>query len=88
MAKRLERPRVNWAEVNLARIERVVDDGETIVVPGKVLGGGTLSKKVTVASVSWSPSAAQGIVGQGGSITTIADLMEKVPGGSGVRIIG
>ncbi|MCI0496770.1 MAG: 50S ribosomal protein L18e [Thermoplasmata archaeon] len=88
VANRLERPRASWAEVNLARIERVVADGESIVVPGKVLGGGTLSKKVTVASVNWSPGAEKGIVDSGGSISTIPDMVEKVPKGSGVRIIG
>lgn len=88
VARRLERPRRNWAEVNLSRIDRVATEGETIVVPGKVLGSGSLSKKVTVASLSWSATAERRITDAGGTITGIEQIVERVPRGSGVRIIG
>ena len=49
IAQRLEKPSRTWAEVNLSRLERYAQDGDIVVVPGKVLGAGSINKKVTVA---------------------------------------
>jgi len=40
IASRLESPARSYAEVNLSKINRYASNGETIVVPGKVLGSG------------------------------------------------
>ncbi len=40
IASRLETPNRNYAEVNLSKINRYAQNGETIIVPGKVLGSG------------------------------------------------
>lgn len=88
IAKRLERPLRNWAEVNLSRIERYVNNGETIVVPGKVLGAGELSKKVTIAAYSISNSAKEKLEKSGSKVLSIRELIEQNPKGSNVRIIG
>ena len=56
IAKRLEKPKRNWAETNLSKLDRYANDGETIIIPGKVLAAGSISKKVTVAAwliTSW-----------------------------------
>lgn len=57
IALRLEKPRGNWAETNLSKLERYVKEGETIVIPGKVLAAGNISKKITVAAYSFSKTA-------------------------------
>ncbi len=88
LAKRLQRPSRSWAEVNLSRIARVAPKGSTVVVAGKVLGAGALSHPVTVAAFSFSGSARAKISAAGGEAMSIGQLMEKVPGGSQVRIIG
>ena len=54
IALRLEKPKRNWAEANLSKLERYAQDGETIVVPGKVLAAGNISKKITVAAYDFS----------------------------------
>lgn len=87
IAKRLEKPRKNWAETNLSKLERYAKDGETIIVPGKVLAAGSISKKITVAAYSFSESAAEAIKATGGKTMTIADLMDENPKGSNVRIM-
>ena len=38
IADRLEAPSRNYAEVNLSKLSRYARDGETYIVPGKVLG--------------------------------------------------
>ena len=81
IALRLEKPKRNWAEANLRQ------DGETIVVPGKVLAAGNISKKITVAAYDFSDAAAKAIVAAGGKTLTIEELAEANPKGTGVRIM-
>ena len=88
IALRLERPLRNWPEVNLSRIERYVLDGETALVPGKVLSPGQLSKGVSVAAWGFSARAEQKIKAAGGKTMSIADLMKSNPTGKNVRILG
>lgn len=88
IAKRLEKPRRNWAEVNLSRLDRYADEGDVVVVPGKVLGAGKLSKSLTVAAYGFSGSASRKIEEAGGKNLTIQQLVQESPDGSGVRIFG
>lgn len=87
IAKRFEKPRRNWAEVNLSRLDMYAKDGETIIVPGKVLAAGVINKKVTVAAWKFSKDAQEAIVSAGGKVTKIVDLMTENPKGSGIRIM-
>lgn len=87
IAKRLEKPKRNWAEANLSKLERYANDGETVLVPGKVLAAGSLSKKLTVAAYSFSAKAEADIIAAGGKTMTIMDLAVQNPKGSGVRIM-
>ncbi|MDD3233492.1 MAG: 50S ribosomal protein L18e [Candidatus Methanomethylophilus sp.] len=88
VALRLEAPNRTWAETNLSKIEEYAQDGETIVVPGKVLAAGDLTKKVNVAAYSFSAKAAAQIFAAGGKTMTIKELMAANPKGSKVRIMG
>ena len=87
IALRLEKPKRNWAEANLSKLERYAQDGETIVVPGKVLAAGNISKKITVAAYDFSDAAAKAIVAAGGKTLTLEELAESNPKGTGVRIM-
>lgn len=73
-------------EVNISDIERTAEDGDTVVVPGKVLGSGYLTKDVTVAAFKASGSARQQINDKG-DFKFIEDLVEENPEGSEVRIV-
>ena len=75
------------AEANLSKLERYAQDGETIVVPGKVLAAGNISKKITVAAYDFSDAAAKAIVAAGGKTLTLEELAESNPKGTGVRIM-
>jgi len=87
IAERLAKPKRLYAEVNISKIQRYANEGETIVVPGKVLGGGKISKAVTVAALSFSETAKKKITEAGGKCITIKELIEINPSGSGVRIM-
>jgi len=88
IALRLEKPSRNWAEVNLSKLERYANEGDVIVVAGKVLGAGILKKKVTVAAFKFSESASEAIEKAGGKKMSITELVADNPAGTGIRIMG
>jgi len=88
LAVELSKPSRQKREVNIYKLERYAKDGEVIVVPGKVLGTGVLSKKITVAALQFSQSAIQKIQQTKGSVLSIEELMKKYPNAESVRIMG
>jgi large subunit ribosomal protein L18e len=87
IARRLEAPNRNYAEVNIGKINRYANDGETILVPGKVLGSGALDRAVVVAALNFSESATSKIEKAKGTCMSIEDLVKNNPTGSRVRIL-
>ena len=86
IASRLEAPARNYAEVNLSKINRYAGNGETIVVPGKVLGSGMLETSVRIAALNFSQSAETKIREANGQCMTIEELIRDNPRGSKIRI--
>ncbi len=74
-------------EVNIFKIEKYAKSGETLLVPGKVLAKGDLTKKLTVSAFRFSEGAKEKINKTGKAIT-IKELMKTNPKGSKVRIFG
>ena len=74
--------------VNLSRINRYTKDGETIVVPGKVLASGELDKKITIAAWQFSSQALLKIEKANAKALSIAELMQEDPKGKKIRVIG
>jgi large subunit ribosomal protein L18e len=85
---KLSGPRSNRREVNISRLANVTKDNEVIIVPGKVLGAGTIGHKLTVCAFSISEAAARKITESRGKVITLNGLIDKYPDGKGVRIIG
>jgi len=86
VAAELERPTRQHARVNISKIDRYVRDGETAVIPGKVLSLGNTTKKISVAAFQFSDIAKEK-VRKSGQALSIAELLEKNPKGNKVRII-
>lgn len=87
VADDLEKSSRRRVEVNLSRIARASKQGETVVVPGKVLGTGELSHKVRVVAYSFSQSAQEKLKEAKCESMSIEEFLKKNPQGSG-RIIG
>lgn len=87
IAKRLQKSRKNWAEVNVSKLT-LLNEGETAVIAGKLLGAGMIDKAVKVAAFSYSQSAINKIKQKGGEVMTIPELMKQNPKGTNVRIMG
>jgi len=74
--------------VNLSKLNRNTETGETVVVPGKVLGAGSIGHSLNVAAFAFSQQARSKILKSKGKCMSIPELMEKNPKGSGVKLIG
>ena len=84
---KLSAPASQRAQVNVGHIDRIAKDGEVLIVAGKLLGDGQISKKVTVVAFSASKSAQEKIIAVGGKFLTIKEHLAKKPDNK-VRIIG
>ncbi|MEK6939045.1 MAG: 50S ribosomal protein L18e [Nanoarchaeota archaeon] len=84
----VNKPSRQRREVNLYKIEQFAQEGETVLVPGKVLSVGELKKKVDVAAMNFSAEAKQKITEAKGKVYSISELLHKNPEGKKVRILG
>jgi len=73
-------------EVNISDIERNTEEGDTVVIPGKVLGSGRLSKKVNVAAFNASNSARNHIEEEG-EFMFIEDLFDENPDAEDLKLV-
>ncbi|MHB8351236.1 MAG: 50S ribosomal protein L18e [Thermoplasmata archaeon] len=88
VARELARPRHRVIPVNVGHLSRLAPEGATVIVPGKVLAAGEISRPLTVAAYNFSAAARQKIHAAGGSVLTIPELLKARPDGSGVRLYG
>ena len=87
IAEDLSKPARQRRIVNLYKLDKKTKEGETVVVPGKVLGVGELNHKLTVAAWAFSESAFEKINKLGKAIP-IAELTKESPKGKRIKIIG
>lgn len=85
-AELLSKPRRKRVEVNVSKIEEYAPAGSTVLIPGKVLGAGRLTKKVTVAAFDFSEGAKKAIADGGAKALSISELFQQNPEGKSVII--
>lgn len=88
VAVELEKSSRQKREVNIFKLEKHSKEGDVIIVPGKILGTGDLTKKITVAALSISEAAKEKIVAAKGEVISIQTLMDKNPKASKVKLMG
>ncbi|MBU3896725.1 MAG: 50S ribosomal protein L18e [Nanoarchaeota archaeon] len=76
IAETLSKPRRQKIEVNLSQLQRVCKENETIVVPGKVLSYGILTKPLNVVALSFSKEAEKKIMEVGGKTLPLAEIVK------------
>jgi large subunit ribosomal protein L18e len=84
IAKELEKSTRRQRKVNVSKINKVTKAGETVIVPGNVLGNGRLDHEVTVVAFRFSESASEKVKNK----MSILELLEKNPKAKDVRILG
>jgi len=88
LAERLASSKRRRVAVNVSRLNRYTKEGETVVVPGKVLGAGKADHPLTVAAFTFSDVAKSKIQNTKGNCLSIRDLMKKNPTGKNVKLMG
>ncbi|MCS6768865.1 MAG: 50S ribosomal protein L18e [Candidatus Caldarchaeum sp.] len=75
-------------EVSLSQLQRNAEDRDVVFVPGKVLGNGVLTKKLTVGAFSFSRTAISKITATGGRPLLLEDFLKEFGDARGVKLIG
>ena len=88
VALRLEGPSQNWPSVNISKLEFIVNKNSKVLVPGKLLGAGNITKKITVSAYSFTKSARSKVEAAGGKCLSYNDFIKSNPKGTDVVVIG
>ena len=76
VAKHLMKSKRSKKPVNINRLDRMGRKQATLIVPGKVLGVGTVNKSIKVYAWSFSKEAKQKIQKAGGHALSMDDLVK------------
>jgi large subunit ribosomal protein L18e len=88
LAEYASKPSIARRDINLNRINQLTKENDTVVFPGKVLGTGNISHKITLCSFSISNSAASKILEKDGKLINYLELIKQNPTGKGVVLLG
>ena len=80
-------PRRNRVSMNLDEIGKVSKDGETVLVPGKVLSQGEVKKKIKIIALAFSKNSMEKLSGEKVDFATISEEIKKNPDANGIRIL-
>ena len=79
--------RRKYIDMNIGQIERESEEGKTLIVLGKVLGNGTLTKKLKICALYFSSSDIKKIKdGKGEAIELIQEIKQN-PEAEGIKIL-
>jgi large subunit ribosomal protein L18e len=87
IAEYLSKTRSQRISVNLSTVNRNTKRSDVVVVPGKLLGSGSIDHAVTVASFAASQKAKDKLAASKSKYLSIPELLEKNPKGTNIRII-
>ena len=87
IAQAVSGSRRNYSSVNLDRINEESENGDVVIIPGKVLGNGELNKKVKICALYFSTSAMHKIKNAKSEMVTIIEEIKANPSAKGVKII-
>ena len=87
VAQLISGSRKKYASVNLKEIDNESNDGETVVIVGKVLGNGKLNKKVRVCAMSFSESAVEKLKDIKSEGIILLEEIKKNPKAEGIKIL-
>ena len=83
----LSKPSRNRPEINLYRLNKLTKENDIVVVPGKILGAGTLDHPITISSLMVSELALTKLTESKSKHMTIEQMMKKHKKGTNVKIL-
>ncbi|MBA7688989.1 hypothetical protein ES703_97481 [subsurface metagenome] len=73
--------------VNLEKIDKETKEGETVVIPGKVLSQGEINKKVKIIALRFSEKAKEKLLKSKSEFLSIIEEIKKNPTAKRIRIL-
>ena len=87
VAGMLSGPTRRYKSINLDEIDQRTTTGDRVVIVGKVLGKGELSKKVRICALSFSAKVKERIKNSKSEIVSIIEEIKKNPKAEGIKIL-
>jgi len=87
IAKIISSSRRKYSKVNLLDIEKQTTTGDTVIVVGKVLGQGDVSKKIRVCALGFSKSALEKLKKTKSEVVSISEEIKKNSKAEGLKLI-
>lgn len=87
IARMLSSPKVNYSKINLFQIDKNTTAGDTIVVPGKILSQGELTKKIKICALSISKQAKEKLKTTKSEFSLLINEIKNNPKAEGIRVI-
>jgi len=87
IAKKVSGGTRRYSSVNITQIEEATKAGDRVVIIGKVLGAGELTKKVRVCALGFSALARAKIADAKGEVVLLKDEIAHNPKAEGVKVL-
>lgn len=87
LAQKIAGPTRAHAAINLDHLDKKTKEGDTIVVPGKVLGTGEVTKRFRVCALSFSKVALEKLKVAHVETVTILEEIKKNAKAEGIKIV-
>ena len=80
-------PRKKHTSINLGEIEKKSKQGEIVVIPGKVLSQGEISKKIKIVALNFSEKAREKLIKSGSEAISILKEIKSNPEAKNLKIL-
>ncbi len=87
VASVLAGPRKKRKNINLNELSKLIDKEKIVVIPGKVLSDGEISKKVKVVALNFSDRAKEKLLNAKCEVSSIVDEIKLNPNAKDVKIL-
>lgn len=87
VAQRISGATRKHAAVNLDAVDSVAKTGDTVIVVGKVLSSGDVTKKVRICALGFSAAAREKLRRTKSEAASILEEIQKNPRGEGVKVL-
>jgi large subunit ribosomal protein L18e len=77
----------NYSSINLRELDNKTTPGDTVLVLGKILSSGNLTKKIKIVALSISKGAREKLKETKSEFVHVKDEIIKNPKGEGIKII-
>lgn len=87
LANMISVPRRLQSSVNLDEIEKQTKEGDTVLIPGKVLGSGEVSKKIRIVALGFSKQAREKLKKNKCEIVSVLEEAKVNPKAHGIKVM-